>query len=194
MRARQKFWASRREQALGLRVEAAELVTRSTPHFEDALAQLILAASRIQRAGGTVDIALRRNVAMAPRILFTVRMDDREFEFVSLVDADGFARAVRTETRTGERIPLVRSWDLGSCESPAASAAHRLALVEFLSELRPGLGEDQWNPVMSANTSSTTLDDASRGGPDDTLPGHDAMRTRLSWQASLAAFGVIPIF
>jgi hypothetical protein len=135
----QALQSTQRAHVFGLRLEAADLRTRSTPYFHDALAQLILAASQVQRIGGSPHIALRRGVAVAPRVLLNVRIDGRELEFISVVDLDGEARAMCCETGSEGRIPLIRRWQLGNFESAGVILAHRLAVTEFLTEIRPSL-------------------------------------------------------
>lgn len=129
--------ADERAYRFGLRFEAAELRTRSTPYFHDVLAQLIAAAAELQRAGGTPRISLRRCAAVAPRILLDVHIDSREIEFSSIVDLQGHAYAVCFEEGTTSRIPLIRRWDLGGYESSGVILAHRVAVAEFVAEICP---------------------------------------------------------
>jgi len=129
--------ADERAYRFGLRFEAAELRARTTPYFHDVLAQLIAAAAELQRAGGTPRISLRRCAAVAPRILLDVHIDGREIEFSSVVDLQGHAYAVCCEEGTTSRIPLIRRWDLGSFELPGVILAHRVAVAEFVAEIRP---------------------------------------------------------
>jgi len=129
--------ADERAHRFGLRFEAAELRARTTPYFHEVLAQLIAAAAELQRAGGTPRISLRRCAAVAPRILLDVHIDGREIEFSSVVDLQGHAYAVCCEAGTTSRIPLIRRWDLGSYELPGVILSHRVAVAEFVAELRP---------------------------------------------------------
>ena len=134
--------ADERAYRFGLRSEAAELRARTTPYFHEVLAQLIAAAAALQRAGGTPRISLRRGAAVAPRILLDVHIDGREIEFSSVVDLQGHAYAVCCEAGAASRIPLIRRWDLGRYELPGVILAHRVALAEFVAEIRPS--ESVW--------------------------------------------------
>jgi hypothetical protein len=129
--------ANERAHRFGLRFAAEDLRTRSTPYFQQVLAQLIAAAAELQRAGGTPRISLRRCAAVAPRILLDLHIDGRDIEFSSVVDLQGHAYAVCCEAGTTSRIPLIRRWDLGSYESPGVVLAHRVAVAEFVAEVRP---------------------------------------------------------
>ena len=129
--------AEERAYRFGMRFEAAELRTRSTPYFRNVLAQLIAAAAELQRAGGTPRISLRRCAAVAPRVLLDVHIDGREIEFSSIVDLQGHAYAVCVEQGTSSRIPLIRRWDLGGYESSSVILAHRVAVAEFVGEICP---------------------------------------------------------
>ena len=129
--------ADERAYRFGMRFEASELRTRSTPYFHAVLAQLIAAAADLQRAGGTPTISLRRCAAVAPRILLDVQIEGREIEFSSVVEMHGHAYAVCFEEGTSRRIPLIRRWDLGSYESSGVILAHRVAVAEFVAEICP---------------------------------------------------------
>lgn len=116
-----------------------DLRTRSTPFFRGALAHLILAASQVQRAGGTQQIALRRHELRSPRVLFTAQLDGRELEFVTRADIDGQARVTCADRSAGRRVAALCQEDLGSFESPDAMRRHRDAVAAFLLALRPTL-------------------------------------------------------
>lgn len=163
-----------RAHVFGLRFEAVDLRTRSTPYFHDALAQLILAASQVQRVGGFPRIALRRSVAVAPRVLLSVHLDGRELEFISVVDLDGEARAMCCESGSEGRIPLIRRWELGNFESAGVVFAHRLAVTEFLTELRPSLG-------LGEPAADMDLPDEREGAVDSPIPSRDT--DAIAWQA-----------